>query len=119
MAINIKKFFATAESRSMVMLASGVLSLLAAVAVAVVIWQRWFDIGVVLRTKAFILVATGSAFVFIVAGTTGIWALTAINKLDGPNAVKFTVGYIMDAVALAVVIAFLMIAVFLRATIAY
>ena len=117
MAINIKKLFATDESRSTVMLISGIVSLLAALAVAVVIWQRWQDIGVILGPRSFPAVVVCSVVGVLLAGSSGIWALMSVNRLSGPNAVKCIVGYLMDALALGIIAAFIIIAYYLKAVV--
>ena len=119
MAMSIKKLFATAESRSRVMLISGLISLLAALAVAVAVWQSWSDIGVLLGPRRLIGVIVCSVVGILLAGSTGIWALIAVNQLSGPNALKCTIGYLLDALALAIIAAFVIVAFFLRAVVAY
>ena len=119
MAMGIKKLFATAESRSSIMLISGIVSLLAALAVAVAVWQRWDDTGVVLGTRRIVGIVICSVVGLLLAGSTGIWALLTVNKLEGRNATKCTAGYLLDALALAIIIAFVIIAYYLRAVIVY
>ena len=52
----------------------------------------------------------------LVSASTGIWALTIVNKLSGRNAVKCILGYLMDASALAIIGTFLIILRNLRAS---
>ena len=117
--MGIKKLFATAESRSSIMLISGIVSLLAALAMAVAVWQRWDETGVRLGPKSLIGVIVCSVVGVLLAGSTGIWALLTVNKLEGRNATKCTAGYLLDALALAIIIAFVIIAYYLRAVIVY
>ena len=49
MAMSIKKLFATDESRTTVIFACGVVSFLAALAVAWVVLRSWKDIGVMAK----------------------------------------------------------------------
>ena len=113
--MGIKKLFATDESRTTIMLIGGVVSLLAALAMAVAIWQRWNDTGILLGPKSLIGVIVCSVVGVLLAVSTGIWALTAVNQLTGRNAMKCILGYLMDASALAIIGAFGFIAHFLRA----
>ena len=115
MAMGIKKLFATDESRSTVMLISGAVSLLAALAVAVAVWQSWKDIGVLLGPRRTAGVIICSVIGVLLAGSSGIWALTAINRLTGRNALKCVLGYLLDASALAIIVAFVIIIYYLRA----
>ena len=119
MAMGIKKLFATDESRSNVMLISGIVSLLAALAVAVAIWQQWDEAGVMLGPRRLIGVIVCSVIGVLLACSTGIWALLAVNKLEGRNALKCTLGYLLDALALAIILAFVIIAYFLKAVTPY
>ena len=115
MAIGIKKLFATDESRTTVMLFSGIVSLLAALAVAGAVWQAWGSVGVILGTGRIIGIVICSVIGVLLAGSTGIWALTAINRLTGRNALKCVLGYLLDALALAIIGAFVIIVYYLRA----
>ena len=115
MAMGIKKWFATDESRSTVMLISGILSLLAALAMAVAIWQRWYDTGILLGLRSLIGVIVCSVVGVLLAASTGIWALTMVNRLTGRNALKCVLGYLLDASALAIIGAFVIIVYYLRA----
>ena len=117
MAKIIKKLFATDESRSTVMLISGLVSLLAALAVAVAVWQKWEDTGVTLGPRRFPAVVACSIFGILLACSSGIWALVSVNRLSGPNAVKCILGYLMDALALGIIAAFVIIAHYLRAVV--
>ena len=117
MFTGIKKLFATDESRSSVMFVSGVLSLLAALAVAAAIWQRWSDVGVLLGPRSFPAVVLGSVVGILLACSSGIWALTFVNRLSGHNAIKCILGYLLGALALAIIGAFLVIAVSLKAVV--
>ena len=119
MAMSIKKLFATAESRSSVMLISGIVSLLAALAVAVAVWQEWSDVGVLLGPKRLVGVIVCSVVGILLAGSTGIWALIAVNRLSGRNALKCTIGCLLDALALAIIVAFFIVAFSLKAVAAY
>ena len=114
MAINIKKIFASDESRSTIMFFSGVLSLLAASAVAVAVWQVWVDIGVMLGPRRRAGVVICSIIGVLLACSSAIWALTVVNRLTGRNLLKCVLGYLLDAVALAVILAFVIIAYYLR-----
>ncbi len=115
MATGIKKLFATDESRSMVMLISGAVSLLAALAVAVAVWQSWEDIGILLGPRRTVGVIICSVVGVLLAGSSGIWALTAVNRLTGRNALKCVLGYLLDASALAIILAFAIITIKLKA----
>ena len=115
MATRIKKLFATDESRSNVMFVSGIISLLAALAVAAAIWQAWSDVGVRMGPRRFPAVVIGSVIGILLACSSGIWALTAVNRLTGNNALKCVLGYLLDALALAIIGAFVVIAVSLKA----
>ena len=113
--MGIKKWFATDESRSTVMLISGILSLLAALAVAVAVWQAWEDIGVLMGQRRTAGVIICSVVGVLLATSTGIWALTVVNRLTGRNALKCVLGYLLDASALAIIGAFVIIVYYLRA----
>ncbi len=117
MAMNIKKLFASPESRSSVMLVGGILSLLGALVVATVIWQRWYELGVHLGTKSLPAVIIVSLGTTVLAVGTGIWALREINSLSGPSSVKCTIAALINAVALAILMAFVMVAYFLKCSI--
>ena len=117
MAMNIKKLFATPESRCSLMLLGSVLSLLGSLAVATVIWQRWSEIGVRLGTRSLPTVIIVSIITTVLAVGTGIWALRQINSLTGPTAVKCAIAYLLDAVALAILMAFLIVAYFLNVSV--
>jgi len=119
MAMSIKKLFATGESRSSVMFISSIVSLLAALAVAVAIWQAWSDVGVLLGPKRLVGVIVCSVVGILLAGSTGIWALLAVNKLSGRAALKCTIGYLLDALALAIIVAFVIIAFSLKAVVVF
>ena len=109
MAMSIKKLFATDGSRSTVMLVCGVLSLLAALAVAAMVWTAWREVGVEMGPNRTLAVAVGSIVGVLLAGGTGIWALTAVNRLSGPDATKCIAGYVLNAIALAIIGAFALI----------
>ena len=117
MAIDIKKLFATDESRTTVMLVGGIVSLLAALAVAVAVWQEWGSFGVVLGPKRFAGVVICSIIGILLAASSGIWALTAVDRLAGRNALKCVMGYLLDALALAIIVAFAIIIHYLRAAV--
>lgn len=117
MAMNIKKLFASPESSCSLMLIAGVLSLLGSLTVAVVIWKRWGDIGVLLGPRAWAGVVIVSLVTIVLAAASGIWALRQINSLTGPTAVKCTIACLIDAVALAILMAFLITAFYLNVSV--
>ncbi len=110
MAMNIKKLFASPESRSSVMLVGGILSLLGSLAVAVFVWSRWGELGVVIGPNGWIGIVIVSVGTVALAVASGIWALRKINNLSGSDSVKCTIGCVLDALALAVLMAFVMVA---------
>ena len=115
MAMNIKKLFASPESRSSVMLVGGILSLLGSLVLATFVWLRWGELGVVLGPRGWLGLAIVSSGTIVLALGTGIWALREINSLTGPSSVKCTIAFLLDAVALAILMAFMMVAYFLNA----
>jgi len=116
MAMNIKKLLATDESRSTVIFAGGAVSLLAALAVAGAVWQAWGEIGIIMGPRRSVGVWICSLVGILVAASTGIWALTMVNRLSGSSAVKCILGYLLDASALAIIGTFLIILRNLRAS---
>ena len=114
MAMNIKKLFATPESRSSLMLIGGILSLLGSLVVATFVWRRWGELGVIIGSRGWIGVAIISIATIVLAVATGIWALHQINSLTGPRSIKCTIASLLNALALAILMAFLMVAYFLR-----
>ncbi len=118
MAMNIKKLFASPESRSSVMLVGGILSLLGALVVAAFIWLRWDnELGVFLSPRGWAGIIIVSLGTTVLAVGTGIWALHQINSLSGPSSVKCTIAALIDAVALAILMAFVMVAYFLKVSV--
>lgn len=115
--MGIKQLFATDESRSTVMLVSGFVSLLAALAVAWAVWKAWGGIGVLMGPRRTAGVIICSIVGVLLAGSSGIWALTAVNRLSGRNALKCVLGYLLDASALAIIGAFVMIIYYLKAAV--
>ncbi len=113
MAMNIKKLFASPESRSSLMLIGGILSLLGSLVVATFVWRRWGELGVLLGPRGWIGLAIISIGTIVLALATGIWALHQINSLTGPSAVKCTIASLLNALALAILMAFVMVAYFL------
>ena len=114
MAMNIKSLFATPESRTSLMLISGILSLLGSLAVAIVIWQRWNETGVQLGPKRFSGVIIVSIVTTALAAASGIWALREVDSLTGPSSVKCSIAVLFDALALAILMAFVIVAYFLK-----
>ena len=110
MARRTKKPPISPESSTSMMLIGSIIALLGSLAVAAIIWQRWGDIGVHLgRTRSLPAVIIGSLVTVILAVASGSWALYKINSLTGPTAVKCTIACLIDALALAILIAFLMV----------
>lgn len=108
MADLIKKFLGTADKRASLMLLGGILSFAAALLVALAVLTHWVPGGVKMgRMLPITLLIAGGGIV--VAMADGIWSLSAINRFEGSNALKCTVGYLLDAGALAVIGAFLVI----------
>ena len=99
------------------MLIGGFVSLLAALAVAVAVWQAWGSVGIILGPRRTIGVVVCSIIGGLLAISAGIWALTAVNRLSGSNATKCILGYLMDALALAIIGAFVIIIYYLRAVV--
>ena len=115
MPINLRKLFRNPESSSLVMLICGLLSVLASLAVAVVVWQRWdAGLGINLGPKALLAVIILSSLGLLLALASGIWALQSVEKLTGSNGLKCTIAYLLDAVAVAVLIGFIIVTFFLR-----
>jgi len=116
MAIDIKKSFTSPESSSSLMLLGGVLSLLGSLVVAAFVWWRWGELGVIIGPRGWIGLAIVSIGTIILALATGIWALREINSLSGPSSVKCTIAALIDAVAMAILMAFVMVAYFLKSS---
>ncbi len=116
MAIDIKKSFTSPESSSSLMLLGGILSLLGSLVVATFIWWRWDELGLLIGPTGWIGLAIVSIGTIILALATGLWALHQINSLSGPSSVKCTIACLLDALALAILMAFVMVAYFLRFT---
>ncbi len=112
--MNIKKSFTSPESASSLMILGGILSLLGALLVAVIIWQRWDEIGVHLGPSSLPVVIIGSIGTVLLAVASGIWGLYKINSLTGPSSVKCIVACLLNALALAVLMAFVIVAYFLN-----
>ena len=110
MAMNIKKLSASPESSSSLMIVAGVLSLLGSLVVAVFVWRRWNELGVQIGTNGWIAIAINSVGTVALAVASGIWALRKINSLSGSDSVKCIIGFMLDALALAVFMAFVMVA---------
>ena len=113
--MSIKKLFATDESRTTVMFACGVVSFLAALAVAWVVSRSWKDIGVLMGPRSMAGFIICSIVGVLLAGSSGIWSLTVVNRLTGRNALKCVLGYLLDASALAIIVAFVIIFHYLKA----
>ena len=114
MAANLKKLFTNPASSSSLMLLCGIVAVLGALAVSVVIFQRWDELGVRLGSKSLVGIILCSVVGFLLAGGSGIWALLSVDKLEGFNSLKCTVAFLLDAVALALLMAFIAIAYYLR-----
>ncbi len=110
----IKKLLAEPESRCSVMVVCAGLAVLASLVLAGFIWWRWDDLGVLIGPNGWIGIAVMSLVVTVLACGSGIWALREINKLSGRNSLKCTVCYLLDALALAILLAFVIAAFFLR-----
>ena len=108
MADLIKKFLGTPEKRASLMLLAGIMSFAAALLVAVTVLLYWQEAGLVMG-RSLIVVVVVAALGIVLAMAAGIWSLSAINRFEGSNALKCTVGYLLDAGALAVIGAFLLI----------
>ncbi len=115
MAMNIKKLFATPESRCSLMLIGAVLSLLGSLVVAAFIWRRWGELGVLIGPTGWTSVVIVSLLTTALAAASGIWALREIPSLTGPTAVKCAVACLLDAVAMAILMAFVIVAFYLKA----
>ena len=113
MAMNIKKLFASPESSSSLMIVAGILSLLGSLAVAVFVCLRWNELGVIIGPNGWIGIVIVSVGTVALAVASSIWALRQINNLSGSDSVKCTIGCVLDALALAVLMAFVMVAYFL------
>ena len=113
MAMSIKKLSTTDGSRSTVMLVCGVISFLIALAVAVMAWTVWHEVGVEMGPTRTLAVTVGSIVGVLLAGGTGIWALTAVNRFSGRDAIKCIAGYVLNAIALAIIGAFAIIIFYL------
>ncbi len=114
MAMNIKKLFATLESRCSLVLVASILSLLGSLVIAAFVWRRWDELGVIVGPKGWAAIVIISVGTVVLTAVSGIWALREINTLSGSNSVKCTIGCVLDALALAVLMAFVMVAYFLR-----
>ena len=108
MASFIKKFLGTPEKRAGLMLLGGILSFAAALLVALTVLTHWEEAGVIMG-RSLTLVLIVAALGIVVAMADGNWSLSAINRFEGSNALKCTVGYLLDAGALAVIGGFLVI----------
>ena len=113
MAMNIKKLFATLESRCSLVLVAGILSLLGSLVIAAFVWCRWTILGVIVGPRGWTGIVIISISTTALAAASGIWALRKINSLSGSNSVKCTIGCVLDALALAVLMAFVTAAYFL------
>ncbi len=96
------------------MILGGILSLLGALLVAVIIWQRWDETGVHLGPISLPIVIIGSIATIVLAVASGIWGLCKINSLTGPSSVKCIVACLLDAIALAILMAFVIVAFLLN-----
>lgn len=116
MAAFIKKLMATPESRSTLMLTGGILVFLDALGVAVLVMTHWKDTGVIMgRSLPVALVASAGGIALATA--CGIWSLAAVNRFEGKSSTKCTIGYLLDAAALAILGAFLLIIMSLRVSV--
>ena len=113
MAKGIKKLLADPESRCSVMVACAGLAVLVSLIAAGFIWLRWDeveDLGIRIGPNGWIGIALASLIVTILACGSGIWALREINKLTGRNSLKCTICCLLDALALAILVAFVIAA---------
>ena len=60
------------------------------------------------------IVIIGSTVAIVLAVASGIWGLYKINSLTGPSSVKCIVACLLNALALAVLMAFVIVAYFLN-----
>ena len=97
------------ELSTSIMLIGGIIALLGSLAVAAVIWQRWDDLGVHLGPRSLPAVIISSLVTVILAVASGSWALYKINSLTGSTAVKCIVACLLDALALAILVAFVIV----------
>ena len=114
MAKSIKKLLAVPESRSSVMVACGGAAVLASLVVAGFIWMRWHEGDVIIGSRGWLAIGLASLMIIVLSCGSGIWALREINKLRGSNSVKCIVCCLLDAVALAILVAFVIAAHFLK-----
>ena len=96
------------------MIVAGILSLLGSLVVAAFVWRRWGELGVMLGPRGWASVIIVSIGATALAVGSGIWALREINSLSGPSSVKSIIACLLDAVALAILMAFVIVAYFLR-----
>jgi len=114
MAMNVKQLLTTPDSATSLMLICGVLSLLASLAVAAVIWMHWNDLGVLLGPKSLLVVIPFSVVGISLAAISGLWALLSVEKFTGSNSTKCAAGFLLNALAMAIFGAFLIIAFLLK-----
>ncbi len=110
MAKSIKKLLAEPEYRCSVMVVCAAAAVLSSLAVAGFVWWRWDDLGVVIGPNGWLGIAVASLVTVVLACGSGIWALREMNKLRGRNSLKCTVCCLLDALALAILMAFVIVA---------
>ena len=99
------------------MLISGIIALLGSLAIAAFVWRRWDELGVTIGPRGWPAVIIISLVTTVLAVASGSWALYKINSLTGPSATKCTVACLIDALALAILMAFLLVAYYQKAVV--
>lgn len=115
MARKTQKMSISPETSTSLMLVGGILSLLGALVIAIFVWKRWDELGVVIGPRGWVGIIIASLVTAALAIASSSWGLYKINSLTGPNGTKCTVATIISAIALAIVLAFVIVTYYLRA----
>ena len=91
------------------MLIGGIAALLGSLAVAAFVWRRWDELGVLIGPRGWKALIPISLVAAALAVASGSWALYKINSLTGSTAVKCIVACLLDALALAILVAFVIV----------
>ncbi len=97
------------------MLVGGIAALLGSSAVAVFVWRRWGELGVIIGPRGWTALIPISLVTAALAVASGSWALYKINSLTGSTAVKCIVACLLDALALALLMAFVIVTYYQKA----
>ncbi len=97
------------------MFIGGIAALLGSSAIAVFVWRRWDELGVTIGPRGWTALIPISLVTAALAVASGSWALYKINSLTGSTAVKCILACLFDALALAILVAFVIVIYYQKA----